>query len=97
MSKYLTEENSVETVLSRINDEECTPRFRQIMTALVTHLHDFIKEVDLTQAEWETGIDFLTRAGQTVKLPLTLAARTTPLVAALGARTDRRVPIIPCP
>ena len=65
MSKYLTEENSVETVLSRINDEECTPRFRQIMTALVTHLHDFIKEVDLTQAEWETGIDFLTRTGQT--------------------------------
>ncbi len=65
MAKYLTEDNSVATVLSRINDDECTPRFRQIMSALVTHLHAFIKKVDLTQAEWETGIDFLTRTGQT--------------------------------
>ena len=65
MSTYLTEENSVATVLARINDDECTPRFREIMTSLITHLHAFVTEVELTQEEWETGIDFLTRAGQT--------------------------------
>ena len=64
MAKYLTEDTSVQTVLARINDDECDPRFRTIMTALITHLHNFVKEVELTQSEWETAIDFLTRTGQ---------------------------------
>ena len=64
MTGYLTEENSVEAVLARIDDSECAPRFRQIMESLVTHLHGFIREVELTQPEWETAIDFLTRTGQ---------------------------------
>lgn len=64
MAKYLTEKNSTQAVLARINDAECTPRFKEIMTALITHLHDLVKEVELTQAEWETAIDFLTRTGQ---------------------------------
>ena len=41
------------------------PRFRQIITALVEHLHAFVTEVELTPAEWEAGIDFLTRTGKT--------------------------------
>ena len=40
------------------------PRLAQVMAALVRHLHAFAKEVHLTQAEWEQGIDFLTRTGQ---------------------------------
>ncbi len=64
MSKYLTEQNSVQAVLARINDDECSPRFREIMTSLVTHLHGFVKDVDLSQHEWEVAIDFLTRTGQ---------------------------------
>ncbi|MCB1334833.1 MAG: 6-chlorohydroxyquinol-1,2-dioxygenase [Roseivivax sp.] len=65
MAKYLTEDNSIQAVLARINDDECSPRFRRIMTALVTHLHDFVKEVELSQQEWDVAIDFLTRTGQT--------------------------------
>ena len=38
-------------------------RLRQVMTSLVQHLHDFAREVRLTEAEWWTGIDFLTRVG----------------------------------
>ena len=64
MSKYLKEETSVESVLNRINDEECSPRFREIMTSVITHLHAMIKEVELTQEEWAVAIDFLTRTGQ---------------------------------
>jgi protocatechuate 3,4-dioxygenase beta subunit len=41
------------------------PRLRQIMTALIDHLHAFVTEVKLTPAEWMTAIDFLTRVGQT--------------------------------
>jgi len=39
-------------------------RLRQVLSALVTHLHAFATEVALTQAEWEAGIAFLTAAGQ---------------------------------
>jgi hydroxyquinol 1,2-dioxygenase len=40
------------------------PRLKEVLTALVTHLHDFAREVRLTEAEWMAGIDFLTRTGQ---------------------------------
>ncbi|WP_028801156.1 dioxygenase [Streptomyces sp. 142MFCol3.1] len=42
----------------------CTdPRLREIMRSLVHHLHDFVREVRLTEQEWSAGIDFLTRTG----------------------------------
>jgi hypothetical protein len=63
MIRYFTEANSVEAVQARMNDATA-PRLRQIMTALVRHLHALVKEVQLTQAEWEVAIDFLTRTGQ---------------------------------
>jgi hydroxyquinol 1,2-dioxygenase len=45
---------------------ECRdPRFKQVMTSLVTHLHDFVREVRLTEAEWLTAIQFLTEVGKT--------------------------------
>ena len=40
------------------------PRLRQITTALAHHLHRFVKEVALTEAEWAAAIAFLTRTGQ---------------------------------
>ena len=63
MARYFTEENSVEAVNGRIG-EGVSPRVRQVMSSLVRHLHDFAREVELTQQEWETAIDFLTRTGQ---------------------------------
>jgi hydroxyquinol 1,2-dioxygenase len=39
------------------------PRLQELMTSLVKHLHSFIREVRLTEEEWGTAIDFLTRAG----------------------------------
>ena len=40
------------------------PRLKQILTSLVTHLHDFAREVNLTEDEWMQGIQFLTATGQ---------------------------------
>ena len=40
------------------------PRLRELMTALVRHLHAFAREVDLTPEEWLAGIRFLTQTGQ---------------------------------
>jgi hydroxyquinol 1,2-dioxygenase len=38
-------------------------RLRVVMTSLVRHLHDFAREVKLTEDEWFRGIRFLTDAG----------------------------------
>ena len=40
------------------------PRLKQIMSSLVAHLHDFVRDVKLTEAEWQAGIAFLTATGQ---------------------------------
>ncbi|NKX54806.1 dioxygenase family protein [Arthrobacter mobilis] len=44
---------------------ENTPdaRLKQLMQALTRHLHAFIREVRLTEEEWNTAIGFLTAAG----------------------------------
>jgi len=41
-----------------------SPRLLQVMESLVRHLHDFAREVELTEAEWKAGIDFLTACGR---------------------------------
>jgi maleylacetate reductase len=40
-----------------------SPRFRQLMDSLVRHSHAFVRDVRLTEPEWQAGVDFLTRAG----------------------------------
>ncbi len=39
-------------------------RLKQVIQALVRHAHAFVKEVELTEQEWFTAIQFLTRTGQ---------------------------------
>ncbi len=41
------------------------PRLKRILTSLVRHVHDFVRDVELTEAEWFAAIQFLTRTGQT--------------------------------
>ena len=40
------------------------PRLKKVMDSLIVHLHDFIRDVELTQEEWTLAIQFLTRTGQ---------------------------------
>ncbi|WP_116131611.1 intradiol ring-cleavage dioxygenase [Tropicimonas sp. IMCC34043] len=63
MTKYFSEDRSVDVVNARMGGE-INPRLREVVTSLVSHLHAFAKEVELTQAEWDLAIDFLTRTGQ---------------------------------
>jgi hydroxyquinol 1,2-dioxygenase len=56
------EEQITRQVLASFGD--CTePRLREIMQSLVRHLHAFVREVRLTEGEWNKGIEFLTRTG----------------------------------
>lgn len=40
------------------------PRLAEVLTALVRHLHDFAREVRLTEDEWMAAIQWLTRTGR---------------------------------
>lgn len=47
-------------VMQRTND----PRLREILTSFVFHLHSFIREVKLTEAEFRKAADILTEMGK---------------------------------
>lgn len=40
------------------------PRLREVMTRLLVHLHDFVREVKPSEEEWVRAIGFLTETGQ---------------------------------
>ena len=56
------EENLVERVVASFAN---TPDrgLKELLTSLTRHLHAFIRDVRLTEAEWETAIEFLTAVG----------------------------------
>jgi hydroxyquinol 1,2-dioxygenase len=60
---YVTEENLTDVVLERWKNIP-DPRLRQIMASAIKHLHAFVREVEPSEAEWFTAIEWLTRTGQ---------------------------------
>jgi hydroxyquinol 1,2-dioxygenase len=62
--REFNEQSITQAVIGRL--AECNdPRFKMIMTSLVRHLHDFVRDVELTEAEWFTAVQFLTDVGKT--------------------------------
>ena len=63
IDRSFSEERSAEVVADSF-DSTPDPRLRTLLQSLVRHLHAFIKEVELTEAEWAAAINFLTATGQ---------------------------------
>src|SRR5215210_183114 len=61
--QLVTEDNITDLAVDRWGTAG-DPRLADIMTALVRHLHDFAREVQLTEAEWMAAMLWLTRTGQ---------------------------------
>lgn len=61
--KNLDERTITQAVIER-NSTTSDERLKDIMHALVKHLHSFAREVELTEQEWDMGIQFLTGVGQ---------------------------------
>jgi hydroxyquinol 1,2-dioxygenase len=57
------EQSITQAVIERLASSD-DARFKRVMTSLITHLHDFIRDVRLTEAEWFTAIEFLTDVGR---------------------------------
>jgi hydroxyquinol 1,2-dioxygenase len=60
--RNLDENTITQAVLARL-EHATDERLKDIVTSLVRHLHAFAREVNLTEAEWEQGIQFLTGVG----------------------------------
>jgi hydroxyquinol 1,2-dioxygenase len=68
-------------------------RLKEIMSALVRHLHAFAREADLTPEEWLDGIKFLTAVGQACtpyRQEVILLSDTLGLSSLVNALHDRR-------
>src|SRR5438874_7074530 len=62
--RNFNESTITDAVIERIKDAPIA-RVKEISASLIRHLHDFLRDVRLTEAEWVYAIDFLTRTGKT--------------------------------
>lgn len=61
--RNVTKEN-ITDVFAGYFGENTDPRVREILVSLARHLHEFVKETNLTHAEWQKGIELLEWAGE---------------------------------
>ena len=61
--QLVTEDNITDLAVQRWGTAH-DPRLAEVLKALVRHMHDFAREVRLTEAEWMAAMQWLTRAGQ---------------------------------
>lgn len=59
-----TEDNLTQVVCEEYGSKTSDERLRTVVTSLIQHLHAFIKDVELTEAEWYKAVEFLTATGQ---------------------------------
>jgi hydroxyquinol 1,2-dioxygenase len=63
----ITLDNITQAVINHGDRGKSHPRLHQIYASLVQHLHDFVREVNLTEAELQQGRDFLNQASHYTK------------------------------
>lgn len=63
--RNVTIDNVTDAVIGSLGKHgDITERQREIMTSLLTHLHGFVKDVNLNHDEFMAACDYLARAGQ---------------------------------
>lgn len=62
--KDFTVDNLTDEVVKAYTAKAKSPRLEQIFESLIRHLHGFVKDVELTEAEWFEAIQFLTATGK---------------------------------
>src|SRR5262249_52938740 len=87
----LTPDSITEAVLEQMAQTP-NPRLEEVMTAAVKHLHAFVRETNLTPAEWIKGIEFMTQIGKmctTERQEFILLSDTIGLSALINLLHDR--------
>ena len=60
--RNIDQHNITQAVIGRLTNCD-NPRLKELLTSLITHLHDFVRETQLSEEEWMQGIAFLTDTG----------------------------------
>src|SRR3954462_12832677 len=60
---FVTEDNITDLAVRRWATAH-SPRLAEVMTALVRHLHQFAREVRITEDEWMAAVEWLTATGR---------------------------------
>ncbi|KAB8078253.1 Intradiol ring-cleavage dioxygenase [Aspergillus leporis] len=63
MAEHRFDPNFTDNVINAMGPKT-TPRFRQLMTGLIRHVHDFARENEVTVEEWMAGVQLMNWAGQ---------------------------------
>ena len=63
--RNLTKQAATDVVIEQLTAGG-SPRVKEIMTSLITHLHGFVREVGLTEEEWMEGISLLEETGKII-------------------------------
>ncbi|KKK19038.1 hypothetical protein P175DRAFT_0498204 [Aspergillus ochraceoroseus IBT 24754] len=63
MASHRFDPNFTDNVINAMGPKT-NPRFRQLMTGLIKHVHDFARENELTVEEWMAAVQFMNWAGQ---------------------------------
>lgn len=90
----LIDENTVTDAVLEQMAPTSDARLKEVMSALVRHLHSFAREVDLRPEEWLAGIAFLTAVGQTCtphRQEFILLSDTLGLSTMVNALHDKRL------
>ena len=64
MADHIGAQRITDSVLGEYEGKISDSRLKEVMSSLITHLHGFARDVELTEPEWQRGIDYLTRTGQ---------------------------------
>ena len=88
------DENTVTDAVLEQMSSTADPRLKEVMAALVRHLHGFAREVDLKPEEWLAAIAFLTAVGQKCtphRQEFILLSDTLGLSTVVNALHDKRM------
>jgi hydroxyquinol 1,2-dioxygenase len=88
LDEFTTTDAALEQMANTAN-----PRLKQIMDAAVRHMHNFVREVELTPAEWIQGLQFLTAVGQActpIRQEFILLSDVLGVSAVVNALHDRK-------
>lgn len=88
LDEFTTTDATLEQMANTAN-----PRLKQIMDAAVRHMHAFVREVELTPAEWIQGLQFLTAVGQActpIRQEFILLSDVLGVSAVVNALHDRK-------
>ena len=84
-------ENQKDVTAAVLSELQRAPdaRFREIMSAFVRHLHDFVRETGLTEEEFRAATDYINAIGKHISYHTAAADATDRMVTAAAATSPQ--------